>query len=156
MNNPKAVADTEIGIVLATADVTALPKRVFKALTEHKEIEHWWGDDNTYHMRDWLADFRVGGSYTVNVQNADGTIRPASGKFLEIDFPVKLVHTRKYLWEFPVLGMRETTITYRFEPIAAGTRITVRHEGFEGCSEAAYNHAAGWERVLHWLGDYLK
>jgi len=107
-------------------------------------------------MRDWIADFRVGGKYTVNVANSDGTIRPASGKFLEIDGPVKLAHTRKYLWEFPVLGMRETTITYRFEPITTGTRITVRHEGFEGCGEAALIHAAGWERVLHWLGDYLK
>jgi hypothetical protein len=98
----------------------------------------------------------VGGQYTVNVVNADGNIRPASGKFLEIDSPDKFAHTRKYLLEFPILGMRETTITYRFEPIEAGTRVTVRHEGFEGCNEAAYIHAAGWERVLQWLGDYLK
>jgi uncharacterized protein YndB with AHSA1/START domain len=156
IKNERAVTDTEIGMVLATADVAAPPERIFRALTEPKEIEHWWGDDDTYHMRDWIADFRVGGQYTVNVLNADGSVRPASGKFLQIDSPVKLSHTRKYLWEFPVLGRRETTITYRFEPIATGTRVTVRHEGFEGCPDAAYMHAAGWERVLVWLGDYLK
>jgi len=34
MNNPKAVADTEIGMVLATTEVAASPDRIFQALTE--------------------------------------------------------------------------------------------------------------------------
>jgi len=33
--------------------------------------------------------------------------------------------------------------------------VTVRHEGFTGCDEAAYEHAEGWERVLGWLDHYL-
>ena len=155
MNNPKAIADTEIGMILASADIAMPPERIFQALSEAKEIEHWWGADGVYYMRDWIADFRVGGQYTVNVANADGNMKPASGKFLEIDIPHKLVHTRKYEWEFPVLGRRETTITYRFAPIADGTRITVRHEGFFGAGQAAIDHAAGWERVFGWLIDYM-
>lgn len=151
---PKAVADIEKGIILAVADISMSPERVFSALTVPAEIEYWWGADDVYHMTDWKQDFRVGGGYTVNVRRPEGNILPASGKFLVIDPSHQLVHTRKYEWDFPVLGRRETTIAYRLDRIASGTRVTVRHEGFLDCSDAAYEHAAGWERVLGWLEDY--
>jgi hypothetical protein len=47
--------------------------------------------------------------------------------------------------------MRETTITYRFDPLATGTRVTVRDEGFVGRSEAAFGNAEHWECVLDGL-----
>jgi len=53
----------------------------------------------------------------------------------------------------PLLGTRETTITHRPEPIATGTRVTVRDEGFIGRSEAAYGNAEHWERGLGWFGN---
>jgi hypothetical protein len=55
----------------------------------------------------------------------------------------------------PLLGTRETTITYRFDAIPSGTRVTVRDEGFIGRAEAAYGNAEHWERVLGWLAAYL-
>ena len=54
------------------------------------------------------------------------------------------------------MGTRETTITYRFDLIPAGTRVTVRDEGFVGRSEAAYGNAEHWERVPSWLDAYLR
>jgi len=42
------------------------------------------------------------------------------------------------------------------DPIATGTRVTVRDEGFIGRSEAAYGNAEHRERVLGWLDAYLK
>ena len=155
MRTIKAVADTELGLILATADYYVQPGPLFNALTNAQEIEYWWGSDDIYHMRDWNADFRVGGDYTVNVVFADGTSRPASGRFLVIDAPFKISHTRKYEWNYPILGGRETTITYRLEPIENGTRLTVRHEGLGGCIQATLDHATGWERVLAWLEIYL-
>jgi hypothetical protein len=47
-------------------------------------------------------------------------------------------------------------VTYRFEPTPAGTRLTVRDEGFIGRTEAAFGNAEQWERVLGWLRTYLK
>lgn len=58
----------------------------------------------------------VGGRYTVVVARPDGHIYPASGTFLTIEAPHRLVHTRKYEWDHPTLGQRETTIAYRFDP----------------------------------------
>jgi len=152
---PRAVADVEKGTILATADVAMPPERVFCALTDAREIEQWWGASDVYRMKDWVADTRVGGRYSVIVHRPDGNDLPASGKFLEIEQPRKLVHTRKYEWDHPTLGQRETTISYHLDPVGAGTRVTVRHEGFAGCDEAAYEHAEGWERVLGWLDHYL-
>ena len=152
---PRAVADVETGIILASLDVALPPQRVFRAFTAASEIEHWWGASDVYRMTNWVADFRVGGRYTVVVVRPDGHTYPASGTFLTIEAPHRLVHTRKYEWDHPTLGQRETTIAYRFDPIGTGTRITVRHEGFAGCDGAAYEHAEGWVRVLAWLDAYL-
>lgn len=145
----KAVTDGEM--VLATANIPASPEAVFRAFSDPAEIERWWGDDQTYYMTHWVQDFRAGGTYTVDVRNADGSVLPASGTFLEINAPGRLVHTRRYDWDFPGLGRRVTNIYYKFEPVDGGTGIIVKHEGFTGFPEAARQHATGWERVLHWL-----
>ena len=82
-----------------------------------------------------------------------GTVA-GSGEIAEMDPPRKLVMTRRFD-KHPLLGARETTITYRLEPIATGTRLTVREEGLVGRSEAAHGNAEHWERVLGWLDGYL-
>ena len=153
---PRAVADTEKGIILASADVNAPPERVFRALTTRDEVEQWWGAPAVYTVRDWIAEVRTGGKYTMMVQRPDGSGLPASGEFLVVDPPRKLSHTRKYDWDYPELGRRVTTVTFLLEPVEGGTRITMRHEGFEGLSKPAYDHAGGWERFLGWLRDYLE
>ena len=98
---------------------------------------------------------RVRGEWSVTVRFADGSTKGGSGEFAEIDAPRKLVMTRRFE-KHPLLGARETTIAYRLEPVAAGTRVTVRDEGFIGRSEAAYGNAEHWERVLGWLQSYLQ
>jgi len=144
----RAVVDGDT--VVASADVAISPARAFRAVTT-KQLERWWGSAETYRMTEWNADFRVGGRWSVLVRHPDGKTFPASGEFLEIDPPRKVVQTRKYDWDYPALGRRETIVRYRFDPIAAGARVTVRHEGFKGFIEAADEHAEGWERVLRWL-----
>jgi hypothetical protein len=43
----------------------------------------------------------------------------------------------------------------RLDPTPAGTRVTIRDEGFVGRSDPAYGNAEHWERVLGWLDAYL-
>ena len=98
------------------------------------------------------TDFRLPTASTWSAPRAvaDG----GSGEFAEIDAPRKLVMTRR-LDQHPLLGSRETTLTYRLDPVASGTRVTVREEGFVGRSEAAYGNAEPWERVPGWLAAYF-
>lgn len=150
---PDAHAVTDGDIVLATSDVPATPERVFRALTTD-EAERWWGAPGVYTIERWRADLRVAGAWSLVIRLPDGTGLPASGEFLQVDAPHKLVQTRRYDWDHPTLGRRVTKVTYLLQPIESGTRVTVRHEDF-GCSEPAYEHAGGWERFLDFLGAYL-
>ena len=126
----------------------------FHALTS-KEVEKWWSFKGVYRTAEFTADLRVGGEWKQVVQLEDGNTVVGSGEFAEIDAPRKIVMTRRFD-KHPLQGHRETTITYRFEPVATGTRVTVRDEGFIGRSEAAYGNAEIWEKVLGWLDAYLE
>jgi uncharacterized protein YndB with AHSA1/START domain len=150
---PRAVADGVGGTIIATVELEASPARVFLALTTD-EVERWWGHADFYRMTEWSADLRVCGQWRVTVRFADGALNGGSGEFAEITEPHKIVMTRRFD-DHPLLGTRETTITYRLEPIEAGTRLTVRDEVFVDRSEAAYGNAEHWERVLGWLKSYI-
>ncbi len=58
--------------------------------------------------------------------------------------------SRRYDWDHPTLGRRVTRVTYRFDAIEGGTRVTVRQDEF-GSPDAAREHAIGWERTLNLL-----
>lgn len=151
---PRAVADGGGGTIIATAEVAATPERVFRAFTTD-EVERWWQAKGFYHWENWKAELRVGGAWSVTVVLEDGSTNGGHGEFAEIDAPHKLVMTRRFD-QHPLQGEREDTITYRFELIANGTRVTVRDEGYVGRGEAAYGNAEHWQRVLGWLAVYFE
>ena len=150
---PRAVADVGNGIILAVADIGGMPDDVFHALTTD-EIVKWWKYPGIYFQKDWKADLKICGAWSVTVELNDGGQVHAWGEFCEISFPHKLVMTRRFS-AHPFLGERETTISYRFLPNEHGTRVTVRDEGFIGRPQAAYGNAEIWEHVLGWLDAYL-
>lgn len=149
---PKAVTDGDI--ILAKIEIAASPERIYQALIT-KEMENWWGEDGVYHVRDWEADLHLGGKWTLNVIRPDGTALPASGEFLVLDPPNKFVITRRYDWDYPGLGRHATKVAYILDEIEGGTRVTIRHEDFNDCTQVAYEHAPNWERLLSWLASYL-
>jgi uncharacterized protein YndB with AHSA1/START domain len=151
---PRAVADGGGGTIIAVADVDAPAARVFDALTTN-EVERWWGHPEFYRQESWRAERRVCGHWSVVVRFNNGETNGGSGEFCELEAPHKIVMTRRFE-KHPLQGQRETTITYRLEPIATGTRVTLREEGYIGRSEAAYGNAEHWERVLSWLEAYVK
>ncbi|RWE29727.1 MAG: SRPBCC domain-containing protein [Mesorhizobium sp.] len=141
--------------VMASAEIEAPPERIFEALVG-KDIEHWWRSADIGRMVDCSADLRVGGHWTAIVRTADGTDLPASGEFLEIEAPRRIVQTRAYAWDHPTLGRRQTTVAWLLQPIARGTRLTICHGGFAGLHEAAAEHAEGWARVLARLQAHVE
>jgi uncharacterized protein YndB with AHSA1/START domain len=150
---PKAAVDGVAGMILAIAEVSGTPDQAFQALMTN-EVEKWWTIPGVYELKDWKADLRVQGRWSVTVELNDGKQLNEWGEFCEIDVPKKVVMTRRF-GANPLLGERETTLTYRFEPSPHGTLVTLREEGFIGRSEAAYGNAEHWEKVLSWLDGYL-
>jgi uncharacterized protein YndB with AHSA1/START domain len=155
MSKPKtgaarAIADVTEGVILASVEIEAPPERVYRALTDSSEIVRWWGSDELYWTKRWTSDLRVGGKWRADGLGSDGHAFAVEGEFLEIDPPRKLVHTWKPDWD----GGAVTTVSYSLEPIAQGTRVTVRHDGFGDRAESCRNHGTGWERVLAWLAMF--
>jgi uncharacterized protein YndB with AHSA1/START domain len=140
--------------VMASAEILAPPEQVLAALVTG-EVERWWGSADTYRMIGWKADLHAGGRWSVIVRTADGRELPASGQFLEIEAPRRIVQTRRYDWNHPTLGRHETTVAYLLQPAASGTHLIICHGGFAGFTEAAAEHADGWARVLGWLQAYV-
>ena len=147
----RSVADLTAGVILATIEIAASPERVFRALTDPNDLVRWWGSPDTYRTEVWTADVRVGGRWRATGHGADGRPFSVQGEFLKVEPPRQLVQTWQPDWE----GGLVTTLTYRLEPIAGGTRLTLRHEGFGEHRESCQSHGQGWERVLGWLGAYV-
>jgi uncharacterized protein YndB with AHSA1/START domain len=138
-------------MIIGTVDIGVPPERVFAALSTD-EVVAWWGDEAMYHTTSWTADLRVGGSWRAAGASADGAPCAVGGEYLEVDPPRKLVQTWKSDWD----GGSDTRLTYLLEPIAGGTRVTVRHEGFtQDRRESCRDHGNGWERVLGWLAAHF-
>jgi len=146
----RAIADTGEGIILATVDIEASPERVFRALTTADELTKWWGEDGVYRTTAWSVDLRVGGRWRAEGLGADGAPFSVEGEFVEIEPPHRLVQTWRPDWD----GGHTTTITYRVEAIAEGSRVTVRHTGFGDRAASCSRHADGWQQVLGWLGGF--
>jgi len=146
----RAVADLSKGVVLAMVEIDVPPERVFRALTTPDELVRWWGSPDTYQLTESTMDLRVGGKWRTLGRGATGPFS-VGGEFLEIDPPRKLVQTWIADWD----GGHTTTIHYQLDPIATGTRVTVRHEGFGDRVESCDGHSRGWERVLTWLDDFV-
>lgn len=143
----RAVCDVTDGTILATVEIAAPPERVFRAISDPKELPAWWGSDDDYRVTKYTADVRVGGKWRSEGKGNDGSEFAVEGEFVEIDAPKKLVQT----WVAPWDGGNTTTITYRLESIDGGTRVTLRHHGFAGRPDSCRSHTEGWERVLSWL-----
>jgi uncharacterized protein YndB with AHSA1/START domain len=152
-SSARALADLDAGVVLATVEIAAPAERVFRALTDPRELVAWWGSPETYRAHKWEADFRVGGTWRVEGKGADGHPYSVHGQFLEIEAPRRVVQSWQHDWD---AGHPVTKLTYTLDDVAGGTRVTVRHEGFVKRSEACSSHARGWERVLAWLEGYLE
>ncbi len=149
---PRALADVDAGKILASVDIAATAERVFSAFTNPEEVVRWWGSDDLYRTKTWTSELEVGGGWRADGVSADGTPFVVKGEYLEIDPPRKLVQTWKADWD----GGHVTTLTVLFEPIAGGTRVTVRHEGFSGRVESCRGHGEGWARVLAWLTAHVE
>ena len=135
---PRAVADTEQGEILASVEIPVPPEQVFPALTS-AEITRWWVRPGVFDTREWSGDVRPGGRW-----QASGLVRGRpyglQGEFLEITAPATLIHT----YERTDVSDTATTVRYTLASSGGGTRITLRHTGFTS-ADACQNNAAGWE-----------
>ncbi len=133
-------ATTESVSVEREITIGASPETVWELLVDPKQAIQWMGQTATF-------DLRPGGRYQVEVIPG----HTASGEFVEIDPPRRLVYT--WGWE-PGSGnsVPSGSTTVEFELISSGEGTVLR---FSHCdlpsAEAAASHAHGWDHYLERL-----
>lgn len=145
----RAVADLAEGLILASVEIAAPPQRVFQALVS-EEICEWWVRPGVFDTREWTGDVRVGGRWRA-AGIGNGRPYAIEGQFLEIDPPRKLVHT----WQPVGAPGAPTIVTYVLEPVAGGTRLTLRHSGIVA-PPMCTNTCIGWETSFERLAQMLE
>jgi uncharacterized protein YndB with AHSA1/START domain len=150
---PKSAVDSAAGLVLVNGEVAGTPMQVFNALNTN-ETEKWWKLTYAYYLKDWKADIKTGGKWSVMVEINGGTQVHEWGEYCEVDTPYKFIKT-KQMDANPFVGQRQTTVTFYLAPSPYGTLVTIREEGFIGLTQAAFGTAENWEKVLTWLDAYL-
>jgi uncharacterized protein YndB with AHSA1/START domain len=130
--------------------IAARPSIVFDALTTPEGISHWWGPDAGPVL---LAetDVRVGGRFKVRFRMLDGTEHESSGEYLEVNPPVRLAMTWRWLGRE---NDGDSRVEIDLRPIDGGTELVFTHAllSSEGSRKA---HTEGWNGALDKLEKYF-
>lgn len=120
--------------------IAASPETVWELLVDPEQARRWMGQSASFELR-------PGGRYRVEVIPG----HTASGEFVEIDPPRRLVHT--WGWEAgsgSAVAPGSTTVEYELIPDGDGTLLRFSHRNLPS-AEAAESHAHGWDHYLERL-----
>jgi len=129
---------TETLLVERTFVIAASPETVWELLVDPEKAQRWMGAQ-------FWSDVRPGGAYRVEV--IPGHI--ASGEFVEVDPPHRLVHTWGWEGETAV-SPGTTTVQYELTPEGDGTRLRFVHSGLPS-EESVASHTHGWDHYFERL-----
>jgi uncharacterized protein YndB with AHSA1/START domain len=135
--------------------IMARPEIVFDALTDPKAIARWWGPDAGPVL---LAEteVRLGGRFRVRFRMLGGSEHEASGQYLEIARPSRLVMSWRWTDGGPAdEAGQESRVEIDLRPIDGGTELTFTHALLK--SEASRDgHERGWNGALDKLEPYIR
>ncbi len=128
----------ELTEIRKTVVIDSKPETVFKAITDEKELTHWFPDQAR-------LEPKVGGFVQLKFLEDGKENHRVEGRVLEI------VPGRKisYSWtnmsdpNFP-----KTVVTWILEPAGDGTRVTLTHTGFDPKSKWFDMHSKGWSYFI--------
>jgi uncharacterized protein YndB with AHSA1/START domain len=127
--------------------LAAAPARVFRALTTPELLQAWWGDEAIYTTHDWRLSADVGTPWRCEVRLRNGRRHHIAGTVLEVVPERRLRLSWQPSWD----GLPETEVSFELAPHRGGTRLALRHSGFQPDFSGLETHRVGWPWVLGWL-----
>jgi uncharacterized protein YndB with AHSA1/START domain len=94
----RAVPDLDEGLILASVEIAAPARRVFRALSS-EEVIHWWVRSGVFDTRKWNGDLRIAGRWSASGV-AMGNPYSLEGEFTVVEIPRTLAHNGS-LWDRP-------------------------------------------------------
>ncbi|HYA98091.1 MAG TPA: SRPBCC domain-containing protein [Methylomirabilota bacterium] len=164
-----AKATPEQDRVTCEIEIAASPERVFRALTDQKELFTWWGKEPSVTLSVFEMEGRKGGRWQFRCRpvkpgshgaveeqlrrNRGGQEYVAHGEVLECEPPRLLVWSWIANWhEHPE---QATTVRWELTPTAKGTRVRVTHSGLAQEAIARKDYGRGWQGVLQLLKNFF-
>ena len=127
-------------VIEREVEIAASPETVWGFLVDPEKQQRWMGQDVTF-------DLRPGGAYRMEIIPT----HVASGEFVEIDRPRRLVYT--WGWEPRPDGEANpvtpgsSTVEIDLVPAGEGTRLRFVHRDLPS-AEAVESHSHGWDHYL--------
>jgi uncharacterized protein YndB with AHSA1/START domain len=147
--------------IVITRVFNAPRELVFKAWTEPKHIEQWYGPEG-FTTRVTEMDLRPGGQWRYVMIDPDGTEYPSKGVFREIVPPERIVTSDEFGEGIEkVLDVdlpQGMVMTVTFEDLEGKTRLTIQivHQSADDRRKhEEMGVVAGWNSSLDCLDDYL-
>ena len=129
---------------------------VFSVWTSPDHMRHWLHPTSEWSNPVVEVDLRVGGRYRLGFRHPENPdIVFVVGKFLEVEWGVRLVYT--WTWEPPdPHAGHETIVTVNFATTPqGGTEVTLTHDRFPD-DAVRKRHDEGWKGTLECLERYLE
>ena len=125
-------------------------ERVYQAWTDPQALSQWFAPSDEFTVVVGALDVRPGGTFRVEMRHKDGNVHAASGKYLEVQKPSKLVFT--WAWDMP--DAEQTVITIDFREQGASTELIMVQDKF-ATAESRDKHEQGWAGCLSRLEKVL-
>ena len=156
---PTAIITPDQDAIVTEIEVNAPPARVFKALTEAKELMLWFNGDSTCPVKFWNMDAQPGGRYSYATKKGTVVVNGVDefechGDILEIDPPRLLVYTWIGNWHDD--KQRKTVVRWDLTPSGSGTKVKVTHSGLAQEPASRKDYTGGWPGVLESLKRFAE
>lgn len=151
-----AASDKLQGELSITRVFDAPPAVVFKAWTDPKQMEQWWGPD-CFTNPVCELDPRPGGAWRIVMRAPDGVEYECGGVYSEVIKPERLVFTNN-AYDHEGKSLLEGVTSVTFAAQGAKTKLTLETHMVGKVSFAAQMLAgmeAGWNQSLDRLADLL-
>ena len=154
----KVTAVRKQDAIVTEIEIAAPPERVFKALTEQKQLSLWWNDASCP-IKLFEMDARPGGRWRFETQAGEIEVNgvrefKAHGEILEFMPPRMLVYTWIANWhDNPA---QKTVVSRELTPTQGGTRVKVTHSGLAQLPIARKDYAGGWPGVVQKLKHFTE
>jgi uncharacterized protein YndB with AHSA1/START domain len=125
-------------------------ERVFRAWSDASMLARWFGCGRTTSARATI-DFRVGGRYRIILLGSDGPIGQASGEYVEIQPPHRMVFT----WSSQGrVRVPSSLVTLELHGMGASTELILTQD-LSPHSRGGAAHKRGWHDCLDNLQRFL-
>jgi uncharacterized protein YndB with AHSA1/START domain len=153
-----ATISTDKDAIISEIQIAAPPERVFRALTDPKELLQWFTEESCKHKL-WEMDAKVGGRWRFQTEKSKHVVNGVDefeghGEVLEIDPPRLLVYTWIANWHAD--PKRKTVVRWELKPSRGGTLVKVTHSGLADEDAARKDYSGGWPGVVELLKKFIE